>query len=386
MAGRYHSLEIKVFHLQDSGYSSSYSLHEALLAEAEDAIRGGGAYAFVSVSGTKLYLDDQAFIEILDRDGFKLVVGVDQITNVPTLEKLHGMDVDFEQFEVLAYWNTGSSTIFHPKFSWFRKEEGGSLVLGSGNLTVNGLRKNTEAFVVIDLDAKQIDEIEVEWNAWLDEIEEHLHPVNDAVVLEKASLNQVAARNLRRRGVSPEAGAGGELEVDEDATEQVEEDEEDNGLLEWAFAENAEVLVAEIPRSGNRWNQANFDLDSFENFFGARAGDNTQRILLRSINSAGEFGEIEVRPSVSVVSQNYRFELEAAAGLDYPIDGRPIGVFIKVTTRMFLYVLCMPGQRYHTESERFLVGNWTGRADRMMRIRTTVGALEPACPSLPSWA
>ena len=89
---------------------------------------------------------------------------------------------------------------------------------------------------------------------------------------------------------------------------------------------------------------------------------------------------------MSVVSQNYRFELEAAAGLDYPIDGRPIGVFIKVTTRMFLYVLCMPGQRYHTESERFLVGNWTGRADRMMRIRTTVGALEPACPSLPSWA
>ena len=373
-----------MFHLQDSNYSASYSLHEALLAEAEGAIYGGGAYAFVSVNGTQLYLQDPSLIDVFQREGFKLVVGIDQITNVPTLEKLQTMSMDFENFEVFAYWNRASATIFHPKFSWFRKGEGGSLVLGSGNLTVNGLRKNTEAFVVIDLDEQQLTEIENGWNAWLEEIEGLLHSLDDDAVLEKASRNQVAARRLMRRGVEPEAGAGGEP-VAVEAEDEFEPEEQENDILEWTFADASEVLVAEIPKSGNRWNQANFDLDSFEGFFGARAGDNAQRILLRSINSAGEFGEIEIRPSVSVVSQNYRFELEAAAGLDYPAEGRPIGVFIKVTTRMFHYVLCMPGQRYYAEVNGFLDQNWGGRVDRMKRVRTTVEELLPLCPSLPCW-
>jgi len=128
-------------------------------------------------------------------------------------------------------------------------------------------------------------------------------------------------------------------------------------------------LFAEIPRSGNRWNQANFDVGTFESFFGATAGDNSQRILLRNVESAKVLGDIEIRPSVSVRSRNYRFELEAAAGLTYPDTGRPVGIFIRLSTRMFIYRIYMPnmGEKYNKIVE-WMLSNWNGRSDQMKRI------------------
>ena len=131
----------------------------------------------------------------------------------------------------------------------------------------------------------------------------------------------------------------------------------------WQFYEENEVLLAEIPKSGNRWKQANFDIDTFRNFFGATPGDNSQRILLRNINENQSLSSIEIRPSVSVISQNYRFELDAASGLSYPTDGKPIGIFIKLTTRMFLYHLFMPDHPAYEEIKDWMDNNWTGRVD-----------------------
>ena len=86
--------------------------------------------------------------------------------------------------------------------------------------------------------------------------------------------------------------------------------------------------------------------------------------------------EIEVRPSISVVSQNYRFELDAASGMPYPSNGKPIGIFVKVTTRMFLYHLYMPGHEIYNEINDWLNTNWTGRTDRMKRVTTNVSAID----------
>ena len=107
-------------------------------------------------------------------------------------------------------------------------------------------------------------------------------------------------------------------------------------------------------------------------------------ILLRSVKNSGLLGEIESRPSVSVKSKNYRFELEAAAGLDYPSGAnRPIGVFICVSVRMFLYVLAMPTDPFYNTINQFLHQNWEGRTDRMKRINSTVGTLHQSCSALP---
>ena len=87
------------------------------------------------------------------------------------------------------------------------------------------------------------------------------------------------------------------------------------------------------------------------------------------MESARVLSDIEVRPSVSVRSQNYRFELEAAAGLTYPNSGRPIGVFVRLSTRMFIYKIYMPnmGSKYN-EIVEWMHSNWNGRSDRMKRI------------------
>jgi hypothetical protein len=103
------------------------------------------------------------------------------------------------------------------------------------------------------------------------------------------------------------------------------------------------------------------------------------------VKKNGLFSDIEIRPSVSVVSQNYRFELEAAAGLDYPSSGRPISIFIRVSTRMFLYVIVMPMDNFYQTVRQFLDQKWEGRADRMKRICTTVQQLQINCANLPFW-
>ncbi len=379
-----------MLHIQDSSYSASYSLHEALLAAAEEATSGGGAYAFVSISGVKLFLEDGAFRGLLERGDFQLIVGIDQITNPPTLEKLQEIDDVYPNFSVSAYWQSRNSLIFHPKFSWFRKEDGGVLVVGSGNMTVNGLRKNTEAFVVHELDEQQIDDVEATWASWLDEVGDVIHPVADADVLERARQNQSFAHTLRARGTDPESGASLHEEDAEDEPNydiEVDDDliEPDVDINAWRFQDSSRVLVAEIPRSGNRWNQANFDVGSFTDFFGAKAGDNSQRILLRNIADDGSLGEIETRPSVSVISKNYRFELYAATGIDYPGEGRPTGIFLEISRRVFLYVLLLPGSPSHREAERWLLDEWAGRADRMRRIISDVRTIRANCPSLACW-
>ena len=82
---------------------------------------------------------------------------------------------------------------------------------------------------------------------------------------------------------------------------------------------NAVVLIAEIPASGDRWKQANFDLDNYRNFFGAREDVADRLVIFRHVNADGTMAEYERnRPPVTVKSRNFRFELAAASGIPYP--------------------------------------------------------------------
>ena len=144
------------------------------------------------------------------------------------------------------------------------------------------------------------------------------------------------------------------------------------------------VLIAEIPRAGDRWNQANFDLATYEGYFGAKAGTQ-RRIVLRSVTGRGELAPPESRPSVEVASQNYRFELAAARHLAYPANGRPVAIFVREAARSFLYTLLLPGDSGYDQVASLLTSLWRGRADRMRRVRTDVHTLAAAWPGAPLW-
>ena len=367
------------FCIQDPSYKESMYLHESLLMACEDGVTGGGAYAFASQGGIELLFADETFNRFMDTGYFYLVVGMDDITNVKALRTLRDFEEQYNgHLIVKAYVHNSRGSTFHPKYSWFKKKESGVLVIGSGNLTQQGLRHNREAYTVVDCDEKTIDGIVEEWNSWIAHSQPFLFDVDDSLVLSIAAKNTTKTnaiakakqeitdkpespeetalkdlfrsqpKNFRKKGEAKAPKPKAPHDEDDDKKTSIvmplpEEYDEDDAY--WTLNPDSSVLVAEIPRSGNRWKQVNFSKEIFENFFGATCGENgVYRVLLKSINSSGIMGETEVRPSVSVSSHNYRFELDAATGIDYPEDGkRPIGVFAKVSEREFLYELVMPG-------------------------------------------
>ena len=374
-----------MFNLQDSSFSESYSLHEAILSASNNAKSGGGAYAFASRTGVNLCFEDEALSYFTAEGNFKLIIGIDHITNSQTLTALEKIAHGNAKFVVQAYLNTESSTIFHPKFMWFKNQDGGTLIVGSGNLTLNGLRHNCEAFVTLELDEAEMLRFLNKWHLWLREVDSKLLPLNATEVIEQAKRNHQASE-----GKHPETSTVGQPGFEgriEQGMASTEKNITDTPTEEWTPADNQLVLAAEIPKASNRWNQANFDKDSFENYFGATIGDDSIRVLFRHITEDGTLGEIESRPSVSVKSQNYRFELGAAAGLAYPPveDGRPIAVFVKLNTRTFLYTLCMPGTSCYDELKKFCISQYKGRSEHVMRVKTTVSVIKSAIPQLPLW-
>ena len=352
-----------MLHIQDPYFSDSYTLHEALIQSCAGSISGQGAYAFATKSGIEILLKDNEFDSLLERGSFSLIVGIDEITNTASIETLNNIKATRPNLTVYAFDHNNRGSLFHPKLSYFKNtDDTGSLIIGSGNLTLGGLRKNREAFSSLNLSIEELQRIELFWNRWLAQSSNYLKDINDSSVIQKARENLY----VRRTRIVP-------INEEETNIEQPAEIINDDVMLHedgWQFYTDSEILVAEIPRSGDRWKQANFDIDTFQNFFGAIPGDNSQRILLRNINDDFSLSTIEIRPSVSVVSQNYRFELDAASGLLYPANGKPIGVFVKLTTRMFLYHLFMPNHPLYEQITDWLETKWTGRDGRMKRIVT----------------
>lgn len=364
------------FYIQDPTIPFSYSLHEALLHACTGAQNGGGAYAFVSQDGVKLLLEDETFRAFVKLGSFKLIVGIDQITNENALQKLRDLRDSYKGLEIEAFYHNIDSSLFHPKFTWFKNKQGGVLVVGSGNLTARGLRSNWEAFNVVHIDKNEIKKVEDDWSKWLTHNAGYLKSLDDPEVIEKAKSNTWRKTKVKEKAVEGEPG----FEVQDLG---IEED-----IKAWVFNDLDEFLIAEIPKSGNRWKQVNFSKDIFEGFFGADPNNKSHRVLFRNIHNDASLAEIEIRPSVTVRSQNYRFEIGAATDLEYPAAGlKPVVIFIRVSPRMFLYILGMPTDRFYPELVKFLDQKWKGgvREGSMRRIRGKVSELRESVPGLPLW-
>lgn len=369
---------------QDLLYENSYSLHEALLSAANKSIMGGGTYAFITSEGLKLLFEDSMFVKFFSQDKkFKLIVGIDEVTNTKTLEKLKELSNKYiENFEVKVFLHKDKNSLYHPKISWFKTSENkGILIVGSGNLTASGLRKNREIFNVIKLEEEQMLKIENDWAEWLESNTENLKELSDEEVEQKAKENSF----FYRKKVSIEGKKEVKIESTGEAEPIIEEaletDEEENIEKEtWIVYSDKNInqlYITEIPRASTRWNQVNFKKNAFTDYFGAKVeSDEEYRVLFREVSVTSELGEVEVRPGVAVRSQNYRFELDAAKAKKYPQTGRPIGVFFKVATRMFIYTILMPGNLEYDIIRRYL--DKKSQEPRLDRMKHYEGNLEEA--------
>ncbi|EGP5276076.1 TPA: phospholipase D family protein [Enterococcus faecium] len=341
-----------MFYFQDPNLATSPTLHEILLANVKNANSGGGAYAFASVGGVKLLLRDKDFQDYLEDNEFHLIIGTDSITSEEAIVELQAIQNKYRTLKINGYLNPNSQgSLFHPKFSWFEFDDGrGKLIIGSGNMTVKGLRQNKEAIGEIELDSTTLNQFKNEWFKWIEENDSNLYPIDSLEVLDRVKLNDFKYMDkIASFKSKTDKDIKDVLNIDLEMTEE-------DDTSPWNRALDDEVLICEIPKGGSRWSQANFSKYIFEEYFGATAGINSgYRILIRNQNSNGDLKEIESRPSVSVKSKNFRFELDAAKGKKYPTGKKkPIAIFLKVGVRMFKYCLLMPGDPYYTECNSFL--------------------------------
>lgn len=355
--------------MQRAGDSSTYLL-EAVSSASAGATSAGGIFAFASRAGLEAFFGDESVSTVAAESRFDLIIGLDAITDTRAIEWLIEAEESLEGLSVAAFLHARRSTLFHPKLCWFERPDGLVLLTGSGNLTLGGLRGNWEAFSRSDLQGSDAHAVLTSISEWREAEAERLLPLADSRVWERAALNARQNALLRDRLRRPE-------EIVVEIAALLEE-----GDQQALVPPGLPVLIAEIPAAGNRWNQANFDRATYEGFFGARVGT-TRRILLRHVGSDASLGDIETRPSVAVASHNYRFELAAARGVDYPDDGRPIALFLRTENGVFLYSLLLPGDASELNASAFLDERWEGPASRVRRVRSTAAELRAAWPDSP---
>jgi HKD family nuclease len=376
-------------------------------------------------------------------DTFRVIVGIDQNgTSQEALEEILSWNI-----EGFVYY-TPQRIIFHPKVYLFQGETENLIVIGSSNLTQMGLAQNVEASVAIqfthgDESGNEIlNQIRIYYGPMFDGTEPNLQSlteeliarlVRSGLVPNEAKRRKLYAKDTEEAEVANQVREEGEegddigdlfgstkvqtlpegfkpiqvaspqryrsvqtavvVSVQSTATNTINAGQANQQAAQatsinlnngWTLNANDEVLVAEL--SGpERWAQANFDIASFTNFFGATAGNNNYHISLVHIDENGNQGPIVQSQAVSVQSSNYRFELSAAAGKAYPTGNRPICAFIKVATDRFVYNLAMPNEAHYNELRDFLDQQWNGPTQRRRRVRTNMQSLQTACPNLPFW-
>lgn len=418
--------------IQDPTYSATMRLGEALIDAFNIGGNGAGAFAFAEENGIDLFLGDTDFEKYIKANKYELIVGTDSITDPKAVARLRTYCRLYKNLTVYGYVHDARKNLFHPKVTWFETTTGGISIIGSGNLTERGLFHNVEMYSYNTLNNTEIAKLKSDWEDWLDYSinNNFLFNINDPII--DYAVNLSAAKKSRTftstGGTSTGATVGTTVPgsiLKSLYSKQPKATSISKPILTsiprtkksipkkssaviatsipsvapvvvpsgvnpvWTVSLTDRVLVAEVPKASARWKQINFDKASFQNFFGATAGGvaGTYRILLKNVDSAGVLGATETRPSVSVASHNWRFEIAAASGLPYPIGGnRPYVIFSEASTRSFIYELVMPGDPRYPEVEN-LVNTWKSASGvtGIARFITNVNGIKASTPSLGLW-
>ena len=326
----------------------------------------------------------------------KVILGVDQkATSKEALEEVLTWNVD------ARIYHTNSNNIFHPKVYLFENRDIFTLIVGSNNLTVPGLVQNIECSLLIKdtIDPSSIhDDFYRYWKGMLEGTETHLYPVTQKLIDDLFRDKVITSEDLRSKRYDD--GADKKKKTNRKAitfrnttiqkfpegfrpkrlvkVKHVETIMDTTKEVEKSVKIGNAVLIAEIPMAGNRWKQANFSQNVFENFFGAKKGDNSYKVKLTNIKKDGTLGEVVESPSVTVKSKNYRFELRCdETNQPYPSgDDRPIGLFIKEDTQNYMYQVLMPSDNIYKKIKDYLYMETKGQKGRKNLMRRYIADVE----------
>lgn len=321
------------FCIQDPTDPETHYLYEAIIGAAAEATTWRGMYAFATRGGVDQLIEDPVVHDFMQRGGaIDLIVGIDAVTNRQTLERMQELEARHPTFQPRVFWHS-TRGLFHPKISHFGYPDGRKkLIAGSGNLTPGGLMHNFEGYSVVTggrreaLDLSSLDGF----------IARHAVDIRriDQEALDRAALNVMRpVAGVPRPRVPQPRPAAIPAQLPVPAPQAVGLDR---------------VLVAEVPDAGGRWSQSHLNAAVIENYFRV-TNLAAQRVYLTHVDAGGVRGEEKVRQVVySTANKNYKVEISAAKGKDYPAAGHPMLIFRERQVRCFDYMLLMPGDAGYT--------------------------------------
>lgn len=297
-------------------FDGSDSLIDAVGDGSCEAVSGGGVYAFASAKGVDLLFTQTDFLCFLDSSGvnYHLIVGIDEITNSNSLIKLSELQKRHKNLKVNAFYHK-ENKLFHPKFSWFLKNNGeGEVIIGSGNLTESGFSNNWEAFFSIKQCKEDFSET---LKTWYDFLEEHscfILPIDDERIVNSAKENDY--KSYARQGYSdkgstereapkPKPSSGALLKGTSSVLIKPDYADIESPIAPVIDSGQAVVFLAReamTAREKGDYSQILFSEKAYTDFFKFNSDDH---ISYDIYNKDGYLGQV-VNPSITVkASRNY---------------------------------------------------------------------------------
>ncbi|MCL7763774.1 phospholipase D family protein [Polaribacter sp. Z014] len=207
-------------HGLDSGNKNNVGKQLAISFESKDYKKFNGFVAFASISGVKMlqkYIDKAK----LNYDQIRFYIGVDNRgTSKEALESLLNQNI-----ETYIYRDKRDFVTYHPKLFLFEGEKFTRVIIGSSNLTSQGIKTNLEASIQLDFRTKTdkqgkklIEEIKGYYSKLLDLSSSKIH------LLTEDLLQNLVKENL----LFHQFGGDGEIKesINNDG-ENVEDEKED---------------------------------------------------------------------------------------------------------------------------------------------------------------
>lgn len=360
--------ELKV---QDPAAGHSLLFDEVVkIARKGKVVRLRAFFGFLTGAGLNALLKNSDVASVLLGSEVEMLVGLDAVTDRPGLDGLLQLERKNSRFKAQVIHNTRGHLV-HPKMLVAEYDDGSSVaVVGSNNLTGTGLRKNVEGYTIASFDpGEQLDLSD--WNAFIQNWGGLITQI-DNEALNSADQNRIlggagAAVTTRTQQHPSPRVAVSDGHVHEPVVSGIHDPQE-------------LVLVAQIPKAGNRWPQVHYSASVIRDYFQVTAGTH---VFLREHNSSN----VE-KPQVvfSVANKNYKIELGAASRAGaYPSKGRPVVVFRRESNRYrrHRYVLLMPKSSGHTQMTKLATTAFRGRANQVRRAIVPISQVFKVWPSCP---
>ena len=330
-------------------------------------------FGFLTGSGMDALLGVPEVRDVLLHSEVEVLVGLDAVTDRLGLERLRELARSNPQFKPRVIKHTRRGLV-HPKMFVARYADGRAVaVVGSNNLSSSGLSRNVEGYTIARFEPEEPLDLS-DWDEFIQRWDPLIGGIDDEA-LEAAEQNERRLKRLRTavRGTrsKPESGVVvSDGQVHEVPASEIEDFE---GLEDL-------VLVAQIPKGGNRWSQVGYSAQIIRDYFDAVAGD---QVFLRRLGSANVEEPRVINPESN---RNHRIELGAAreAG-EYPKEGPPVVLFRRErgALRHHQYMFLMPGDEGHSEMAELAEEEFEGPATQVSRVivpRSRVMTAWPGCP------